>query len=105
MRPDLDKYYCYQWCGRMRWACVLSATGRDCKWFLARSLGWIVPGRAESWGEYHHTLTVLLIVCHVISLESVCHVNSMVSCVCGALDNDVLRNSLPNWRHLAPIQR
>jgi hypothetical protein len=50
MRPDSDEYYCYQWCGRMRWVCLCNVTGRDCKWVLARSLGWIVPGRAESWG-------------------------------------------------------
>jgi hypothetical protein len=50
MIPDSDEYYCYQWCGRMRWMCVRNTTGRDCKWVLARSLGWIVPGRAESWG-------------------------------------------------------
>jgi hypothetical protein len=88
MKPDSDKYYCFQWCGSMRWACVHNMTGRDCKWVLARSLGWIVPGRVESWGGYQHTLAVLLILCHVLSLESVCHVNSMVSCVCGALEND-----------------
>jgi hypothetical protein len=52
MRPDSDEYYCYQWCGRMRWVCVRNATGRDCKWVLAHSLGQIVPGRAESWGGY-----------------------------------------------------
>jgi hypothetical protein len=44
MRPDSDKYYCYQWCGRMRWACVRDATGRDCNWVLVRSSGRIVPG-------------------------------------------------------------
>jgi hypothetical protein len=50
MKPDSDEYYCYQWCGRMRWACVHNTTGRDCKWVLARSLGRIVTGRVESWG-------------------------------------------------------
>jgi hypothetical protein len=67
MRPDSDEYYCYQWCGRMRWACARDATGRDCNWVPALSLGWIVPGRAGSWelGEYQHTLAVLLILCHV----------------------------------------
>jgi hypothetical protein len=34
----------------MRWVCVRNTTGRDCKWFLARSLGRIVSGRVESWG-------------------------------------------------------
>jgi hypothetical protein len=87
MRPDSDKYYCYQRCGPMRWACVREATGRDCNWALFSSPGRIVPGRAESWEKYQHTLAVLLILCHVGSLESVCHVNSMVSCVCGALEN------------------
>jgi hypothetical protein len=52
MRPDSDKYYCYQWCGRMQWACVCDATGRYCNWVLAHSLGWIVPGRAGSWEKY-----------------------------------------------------
>jgi hypothetical protein len=50
MKPDSDEYYCFQWCGRMRWACVRNATGRDCKWVLARRLGRIVPGRVEIWG-------------------------------------------------------
>jgi hypothetical protein len=44
--------YCYQWCGRMQWACVHDATGRDCNWVLSRGLGRIVPGRAGSWGGY-----------------------------------------------------
>jgi hypothetical protein len=56
MKPDSDEYYCFQWCGRMRWACVCNTTGRDCKRVLARSLGRIVPGRVESWGEYQHKL-------------------------------------------------
>jgi hypothetical protein len=88
MRPDSDEYYCYQWCGRIRWVCVRDATGRDCNWVLVCSSGRVVPVRAESWGKYQHTLAVLLILCHVLSLESVCHVNIMVSCVCGALEND-----------------
>jgi hypothetical protein len=50
MKPDSDEYYCFQWCGRMRWTCVRNMTGRDCKWVLACSLGRIVPGRVESWG-------------------------------------------------------
>jgi hypothetical protein len=54
MKPDSDEHYCFQWCGRMRWACVRYTTGRDCKWVLARRLGRIVPGRVESWGEYQH---------------------------------------------------
>jgi hypothetical protein len=54
MRPDSDEYYCYQWCGRMRWACVRYATGRDFKWVLVRGSGRILPGRAESWGKYQH---------------------------------------------------
>jgi hypothetical protein len=49
MRPDSDKYYCYQWCGRMRWVCVRDATGRDYNGGLARSSGRIVPGRAGAW--------------------------------------------------------
>jgi hypothetical protein len=65
MRPDSDEYYCYQWCGRMRWACVRDGTGRDCNWVLARSLGRIVPGWAGISDKYQHTLTVLLILCHV----------------------------------------
>jgi hypothetical protein len=57
MRPDSDKYYCCQWCGRMRWVCVRDATGRDCNWVLVRSSGRIVPGRivpgrAGSWEKY-----------------------------------------------------
>jgi hypothetical protein len=88
MRPDSDECNFYQWCGRMRWVCVRNATGRDCKWVLARKLGRIVPVRAESWGKCQHTLTLLLILCHVLPLESVCHVNIMFSCVCGALEND-----------------
>jgi hypothetical protein len=55
MRPDSDEHYCLLWCGRMRWACVRNATGRDCNWVLARRLGRIVPGRAGSWGEYQQT--------------------------------------------------
>jgi hypothetical protein len=54
MKPDSDDYYCFQWCGHMRWACVRNTTGRDCKWVLARRLGRIVPGRVESWGKYQH---------------------------------------------------
>jgi hypothetical protein len=54
MRPDSDEYYCYQWCGRMRWTCVRDTTGRDCNWVLARCLGRIVTGRAGSWGKYQH---------------------------------------------------
>jgi hypothetical protein len=88
MKPDSDEYYCYQWCGRMQWACVHNTTGRDWKWVLARSLGRLVPNRVESWGGYQHTLAVLLILCHVLSLYSVFRVNSMASCVCGALEND-----------------
>jgi hypothetical protein len=65
MIPDSDKYYCYQWCGCMQWACVRDAIGRDSTWFLAHSLGWIVPGRAGIWEKYQHTLTLLLIVCRV----------------------------------------
>jgi hypothetical protein len=90
MRPDSNEYYCYQWCGHMQWACFRNVTGRDFNWVLVRSSGRIVTGRVESWGKYQHTLAVLLILCHVLSLESVCHVNSMVSCVCGALENDTL---------------
>jgi hypothetical protein len=56
MRPDSDEYYCYQWCGRMRWACIRDATGRDCNWVLVRSSGRIVAGRAESWGEYQQNV-------------------------------------------------
>jgi hypothetical protein len=52
MRPDSDEHYCLQWCGRMRWACVRNAPGRDCNWVLARRLGRKVPGRAGSWGGY-----------------------------------------------------
>jgi hypothetical protein len=55
---------------------------------LARTLGRIVPGRAGSWEKYQHTLAVLLILCRVLSLESVFRANSMVSCVCDALEND-----------------
>jgi hypothetical protein len=54
MRPDSDDDYCYQWCGRMRWACVRDVTGRDCNWVLASSLGRIVPSRAGSWEKYKH---------------------------------------------------
>jgi hypothetical protein len=54
MITDSDEDYCYQWCGRMRWACVCDSTGRDCNWILARSLGPIVPGRAGSWEKYQH---------------------------------------------------
>jgi hypothetical protein len=50
MRPDSDEHYCFQWCGRMQWACVRNTTVRDCNWVLARRLGQIVPGRVESWG-------------------------------------------------------
>jgi hypothetical protein len=74
----------------MRWECVCDATVRDCNWVLARSSGQIVPGRSGAWEKDQHTLAVLHIVCHVLSLESVCHVNIMVSCVCGALENDAL---------------
>jgi hypothetical protein len=56
MNPDSDEYYCFQWCGRMRWVCVRNTTGRDCKWVLARRLGQIVPGRVGSWGEYQQQL-------------------------------------------------
>jgi hypothetical protein len=52
MKPDSDEHYCFQWCGRMQWACVCYTTGRDCNWVLARRLGHILPGRVESWGEY-----------------------------------------------------
>jgi hypothetical protein len=52
MRPDSDRYYCYQWCGRMRWARVRDATGKDCNWALVHSSGRIVPGQAESWDKY-----------------------------------------------------
>jgi hypothetical protein len=90
MIPGSDEYYCYQWCGRMRWVFVCDMTGRDCKWVLVLNSGRTVPGWAGSWEKYQHTLAVLLIVCHVLSLESVCHINSMVSCVCGALENDAL---------------
>jgi hypothetical protein len=90
MRPESDNYYCYQWCGRMQWVCFHDATGIDCKWVLVRSSGKIVPGQAGSWEKYQHTLIVLLILYHVLSLESVCHVNSMVSCFYDALENDVL---------------
>jgi hypothetical protein len=54
MRPGSDIYYCYQWCGRMRWVCVRDANGRDCSWVLAHSLGRIVPGRYGSWERYQH---------------------------------------------------
>jgi hypothetical protein len=47
-----------------------------------------VSGRPESWGKYQHTLAVLLILYDVLPLESVFHVNNMVSCICGALEND-----------------
>jgi hypothetical protein len=50
MKPDSDEYYCFQWCGRMRWACIRNMTRRECKCVLARSLGRIVPGRVEIWG-------------------------------------------------------
>jgi hypothetical protein len=53
MRPESDKYYCYQWCGRMRLAYVRDATGRDCK-VLVSSSGRIVPGQAGSWDKYQH---------------------------------------------------
>jgi hypothetical protein len=52
MRPDSDEYYCYLWYGRTRWTCVRDATGRDCNWVLAHSLGRIVPGRVGSWEKY-----------------------------------------------------
>jgi hypothetical protein len=52
MRPDSGKYYCYLWCGRMRWACVRDETGIDCNWVLAHSSGRIVPGRVGSWDKY-----------------------------------------------------
>jgi hypothetical protein len=52
MRPDSDKYYCYQWCGLMQWVCVCDATGRYCNWVFGHSSGRIVPGRAGSWGGY-----------------------------------------------------
>jgi hypothetical protein len=52
MKPDSDEYYCFQWYGSMRWACIRNTTGRDCKWVLARGLGRIVPGWVESWGKY-----------------------------------------------------
>jgi hypothetical protein len=65
MRPDSDEYYCYHWYGRMQWACVHDATGRDCNWVLAHSLGQIVPGRAGSWEKYQNALAVLLILYHV----------------------------------------
>jgi hypothetical protein len=63
MIPDSDEYYYHQWCGRMRWACVRNATGRDCNWVLARSSGRIVPGRAESWGaisKHPHSIANLV---------------------------------------------
>jgi hypothetical protein len=60
MIPDSDKYYCYQWCGRMRWECVRDATGRDCNWVLVRSSGRIVPGRAGSWDKYQHNVLDVL---------------------------------------------
>jgi hypothetical protein len=60
MRPDSDVHYCFQWCGRMRWACVRNATGRDYNWVLARRLGRIVPGRAGSWGEYQQQQVPIL---------------------------------------------
>jgi hypothetical protein len=52
MIPDSDKYYCYQWYGRMGWVCVHNATGGYCNWVLVRSSGRIVPGRAGSWEKY-----------------------------------------------------
>jgi hypothetical protein len=66
MKPDSDEYYCFQWCGRMRWACVRDTTGRDCKWVLARSVGRIVPGRAKSWGginkiTIHHQIYSMIL--------------------------------------------
>jgi hypothetical protein len=60
MTPDSDEYYCYQWCGRMQWACVRDATGRDCNWVLVRSSGWIVPGRAESWGVSAKVVIIMI---------------------------------------------
>jgi hypothetical protein len=54
---------------------------------LDHRLGWIVPGRVESWGGYQHTLAVLLILCHILSLNNVFHVDSMASCVCGEREN------------------
>jgi hypothetical protein len=54
MKPDSDEHYCFQWCGRMRWACVRYTTGRYCKWVLARRLGRIVPGRVESWVDINN---------------------------------------------------
>jgi hypothetical protein len=62
MRPDSDEYYCYQWCGRMRWACVRDATGRYCKWVLVRSSGRIVPGWAESWGKYQQGISLIILL-------------------------------------------
>jgi hypothetical protein len=47
-----------------------------------------VPVWAGSWGVYQHTLAVLIVLCHVLSLESVCHVNSMVPCAFNALENN-----------------
>jgi hypothetical protein len=44
-----------------RWAHVRDATGRDCNWVLARSLGRIVPGWAGSWEKYQHFEVVVFI--------------------------------------------
>jgi hypothetical protein len=70
MRPDSDEYYYYQWCGRMRWTCVRGATGRDCNWVLACSLGPIVPGRSEIWKKYQQ-LTLRKVRCVIISKKHV----------------------------------
>jgi hypothetical protein len=51
MKSDSYEYYCFQWCGRMRWVCVRNTTGRDRKLVLARRLGRKVTGRVDSWGN------------------------------------------------------
>jgi hypothetical protein len=67
MRPDSDKYYCYQWYGRMRWACVGDATGIDFNWVLARILGRIVPGQDGSWDKYQNLRSIAnLVSCLII---------------------------------------
>jgi hypothetical protein len=89
MKPDSDEYYCFQWCGRMRWACVHNMTGRDCKWVLARSLGRIVPGRVEIWGEYQHVDLQLLSLQY--SLKRLCR-----TAVC-------TKNMAVSMKHLLPF--
>jgi hypothetical protein len=79
MRPDSDEYYCYQWCGRLRWACVRDATGRDFNWVLVLSSGRIVPVRAGSW-ELGEISTLRIAIKKYWSSTSIVRCNNLPSC-------------------------